>query len=148
MDIVVEVAPVASPGAVAQLLQLYLHDLSEFDGRQVGDDGRFPYPYLDLYGTEPDRHAFLIRADGEVAGFALVRETQPTEMAEFFVLRRFRRGGVGRAAATTLLHCFPGEWRLTQLGGNVGATAFWRSVIPADHTEVAGRDVEQRFTVR
>jgi hypothetical protein len=28
------------------LLQLYLHDFSEFDGGQVSSDGQFEYPYL------------------------------------------------------------------------------------------------------
>ena len=56
-----------------RLLQLYLHDLSEFIDIDVDPHGEFPYRYLDHYWTEKDRHAFLIRVDGAWAGFALVR---------------------------------------------------------------------------
>ncbi len=33
-------------------------------------------------------------------------------MAEFFVLRRWRRTGVGRAAVRDLLERFPGTWEI------------------------------------
>ena len=113
-----------------QLLELYLHDLSDLTGADVGSRGRYGYFYLDDYWTEPDRHAFFIRVDERFAGFGLVRSGSPSDMAEFFVMRKYRRKGVGRRAACTLFGMFPGEWQVRQLDSNVRATAFWRSVIP------------------
>lgn len=55
------------------------------------------------YWEKEDHHPFLIRADGEVAGFAMVRpysdERGRMEIGEFFVLRKLKRRGIGRQAA-------------------------------------------------
>src|SRR5688572_5313813 len=73
----VAVASVLEQPVVARLMQLYLHDFSEFaqldpSHGDVDDDGLFPYPWLDLYWTEKKREPFLFRVDGRLAGFALI----------------------------------------------------------------------------
>ena len=136
-DITVDDATVEEQAVVAQLLELYLHDFSEFTAAEVGDDGRFVYDHLDRYWAEPDRHPFLVRVDGRLAGYALVRSGAPHDMAEFFVMRKYRRGGVGAAAARALFARFPGEWQVRQLAANTGATAFWRTAIPVPFAEDA-----------
>ena len=118
-----------------RLLELYAHDFSELDGSDVGDDGAYGYPHLDAYWAESERHPFLIRVDGHLAGFALVRSGRPHDMAEFFVMRKYRRGGVGAEAARAVFAQFPGEWQVRQIAANVAATAFWRTVIPVPFTE-------------
>ena len=50
-------------------------------------------------------------------------------MTEFFVLRRFRRHGVGRAAAFAAFDHFGGPWEVRQREENPNATAFWRRTI-------------------
>jgi hypothetical protein len=55
------------------LLERYSHDFSEFCFVDIGEDGRFGYKSLPLYDSEPDRHSFLIRTDGKLAGPALVK---------------------------------------------------------------------------
>jgi hypothetical protein len=62
--------------------------------------------------------------------FALVRRTAPFDMAEFFVMRKYERRGIGRQAAIDLFHRFPGPWQVRQQQTNPLATSFWRSVIP------------------
>ena len=113
-----------------RLLQLYLHDLSEFARTDVDDDGEYDYAYLDNYWTNPERHPFLIRVSGRWAGFALVRACPHWDMAEFFVVRKYRRQGVGRTAARAVFASFPGRWEVRQLRTNEAATTFWRSAIP------------------
>ena len=59
-------------------------------------------------------HPFMIRMDGELAGFALVKAFQAKgaadyDMGEFFVVRKFRRQGVGKAVAHQLFAQFPGH---------------------------------------
>lgn len=126
----------ADRSVLKNLMQLYLYDLSEIEGIDVDERGRFSYPALDLYWTEAGRYPFLIRVDGRLAGFALVsqhsRLTGPFEghtIAEFFILRRYRRMGVGRAAATQIFDRFPGRWEVATIATNIPAQAFWRSVI-------------------
>ena len=50
-------------------------------------------------------------------------------MAEFFVLRKFRRRGIGRLAAHQLFARYPGLWRVYQEAGNLPAQSFWREVV-------------------
>lgn len=120
------------------LMELYLYDTSEFSDDDVDEHGRFGYRYLDYYWTEDGRYAFFIRVAGRIAGLALVRRLEAGddplyEMAEFFVMVRYRGRGIGRAAAAMLFDRFPGRWEVAQLGANLPAQAFWRKVI-GDYT--------------
>jgi hypothetical protein len=66
----VEVLP-ASPEQepiVANLLELYAHDFSEFHQIKIGADGKFGYNDLPLYWRDPNRRALLVRTDGNLAG--------------------------------------------------------------------------------
>lgn len=126
----------ADKPVLRHLLELYQHDFSEFDGRDVDHHGLYGYPYLDHYWVELDRRPFLFDIGGQWAGFALVRLGRPIDMSEFFVLRRFRRAGVGREAALQIFRMLPGPWQLRQVTTNPDATRFWRRIIPVDFTEV------------
>jgi predicted acetyltransferase len=50
-------------------------------------------------------------------------------MAEFFVLRKYRRAGVGTRAAHRIFGTYAGEWEVRQRSTNVSATSFWRTAI-------------------
>lgn len=133
---------------VRHLLELYQHDFSEFDGRDVDEHGLYGYRYLDHYWVEADRRPFLIDVDGRWAGFALVRLGPPIDMSEFFVMRRFRRAGVGREAATQIFMMLPGRWQVRQLSSNPSATRFWREVIPVSFTEaITDEGLAQHFVI-
>ena len=132
MEIAVLVAGEDQRPVLARLMQLYIHDLSRFDGDEVGEDGLFDLgDYFDLYWVEAERYPFLIWVDGGPAGFVLVRELGEGRhsIAEFFVLRRYRRSGVGRVAAVILFDLFKGDWVVAQLAEHKGAQQFWRGVI-------------------
>jgi predicted acetyltransferase len=125
---------------LASLLHLYAHDLSAVFALDPGADGRFAYDRLPLYWSEPERRfAFLVRADGRVAGFALVTRGSPgcddpqaLDVAEFFVLRRHRRSRVGTRAAALLWDRFPASsWVVRVAEGNADALPFWRAAIRA-----------------
>ncbi len=126
---------------VERLNQLYLYDFSEFGSRDVGPDGLYEASYLDGFWSRQGRHAFLLEVDGRHAGFALVStpDDGAHSIEEFFVMRKYRRKGIGASAATQLLDMFPGEWKVHQFASNVAAREFWRRVIDA-HT--SGRFTE------
>lgn len=131
-----------------RLLELYVYDFSELAGWDVDEHGEFGYQWLDHYWTDEDRHPFLVRAGDAIAGFALVMSGQPHDMAEFFVLRRHRRSGVGVAAARAVFDRFPGDWQVRQRVWNPAATAFWRRAIPVPFREErTDTHVVQRFAV-
>ena len=147
----------AQAEVVDRLLQLYQYDFSEIEGGVIDETGRYPYigPWTDW--TTRDHHAFLVRVDGELAGFALVKpcpddwSDEPSRLLhEFFVMRKFRRRGVGREVARRLFDHLPGRWTLQQSPHNDGARAFWRKVLTEytggryDDVVVNGRPT-QRF---
>jgi predicted acetyltransferase len=126
---------------LAALFELYIYDFSELLALDVEEDGRFHLPALDPYWTDPGRQPFLIRVDAKLAGFALVQERSRLtglegvrDMAEFFVVRRYRRRGVGVRAAGLLFDRFQGPWEVRQRPENEAATAFWRRAI-AQYTD-------------
>jgi predicted acetyltransferase/ADP-ribose pyrophosphatase YjhB (NUDIX family) len=133
---------------VSRLFQLYQHDFSEFVDDDVHDDGLYRYRWLDNYWTEPERHAFLFRVNGHWAGLAFVREGAPHDMAEFFVMRKYRGTGVARDAARVLFARFRGQWQVRERWSNVKAIAFWRTAIPVAFEESANDDGPvQRFSI-
>jgi predicted acetyltransferase len=130
------------------LLELYLHDFSELDGSEVDDHGLYGYRYLDHYWTEDDRRPFLFLVDGRWAGFALIRLGNPNDIAEFFVLRKYRGRGIGKMAARDLFGRFPGAWQVRQIATNLSATTFWRRTIPVPFEEhLTENGPVQRFVI-
>lgn len=128
----VEVIPagVGDAGVLANLLELYAYDFSEFRSLEIGEDGRFGYSSLPLYWSEPGRHPFLIRIDGKLAGLVLVsRNGAVWDMAEFFVMRRSRRRGVGTRVAHEVWRRFPGPSEVRVVETNVVGLAFWAGAI-------------------
>ncbi|UVI33035.1 GNAT family N-acetyltransferase [Paenibacillus spongiae] len=119
---------------IQRMLELYTHDFTEFLDIDLDENGLYGYPYLDLYWIEPGRHPFLIQVSGKLAGFVLVRTISSDEdpihtIAEFFIVRKYRRQGIGKQAALKIFHLFPGRWRVDQVERNFPAQTFWRSVI-------------------
>jgi predicted acetyltransferase len=118
------------------LLQYYLHDFSEFEAVEIDPNGRYTYPYLDMYWQDPRRSPFLIYIQDNIAGFALVQqEVDPAngstsmDLSEFFVLRVFRNQGIGNKAATILWEKFPGAWQVRVLKSNKPGYPFWQHAI-------------------
>jgi predicted acetyltransferase len=121
--------------AVRRLVQLYIYDLGG-DRWGVGADGSFgSRAWHRRFWMRRERHHFVIRVAGRLAGFALVREraefagASAREISEFFVLRAYRGRGVGTRVARALLARFPGRWEIAELTWNVRARRFWRRVI-------------------
>src|SRR6185295_11151075 len=114
----------------------YAHDFSEFSDLKIGDDGRFGYERLPLYWTESNRFPFLVRANGDLAGFVLVQKGSQVsgaelvwDMAEFFVLRAYRRHGIGTRVAHDVWRKFTGRWEVRVSDKNLVAVSFWKRAL-------------------
>jgi len=129
---VVPAGPADRP-AVERLLRDYLREMSASDAGPEPDARG--YPYLDLYWTEPDRRAFLIRSGDRIAGFALVNAWSPSgrsvdhAMAEFYIEPTYRRAGTGTRAAIEVIAGLPGTWEIGVLAAHGSARAFWTRVL-------------------
>jgi len=154
VDVQIKQATLEQKDVLRHLIELYKYDFSEFDPVDVDDQGLFGYKYLELYWTEQERFPFLIKLDGNYAGFALIRKITQRElnikhyysMAEFFVMKKYRKSGVGRHAAFYLFNSFPGKWEVAEMEENVPAQNFWRKIISeytkGDYKEVQVEDWE------
>jgi predicted acetyltransferase len=137
-DVSLEPATTTDAALLSNLLELYIHELSEvFPGVELGEDGRFGYPKLPLYWSEDERRfPFLIKYNARVAGFVFATRGSPAsddpdtfDVAEFFVLRQYRHRGVGQRAAQLLWKRLPGKWTVRVSQGNRNALAFWRHAV-------------------
>jgi predicted acetyltransferase len=124
---------------IQNLVQPYTHDFSElWAGAPRGDlmpDGRFEAYPLEPYWCRPGWSAALIWRREILAGFALVNdharcgELIDHNVAEFFILRKHRRQGVGASAAVTIFSQRPGRWQVAVAHRNTAAGEFWRKTI-------------------
>ena len=126
--------PPTEVSTLRNLFQFYEYDFSGIERISVGPDGRFHH--LDHVDFE---HAYFIKIDGDLGGFALVTR-KPSRVAEgeavwwmeeFFIMRGYRRASFGRRAAHQVIAQHRGTWEVTETPNNSVAIAFWRSVCAA-----------------
>jgi predicted acetyltransferase len=74
--------------------------------------------------------------NGELAGFVFVKRGSEVsgheaiwDMAEFFILRAYRRRGVGTQTAHEIFRHFPGPWEVRVMPSNISACHFWARAI-------------------
>ena len=121
---------------LTNLFELCVRDFSEFHHLDLGCNGGFGYEYLSQHWEKQGRHPFLIRVSGELAGFAFVRKGSELcgspavwDLAEFFVVRTYRRKGIGTSVAHELWRRFPGPWEIRVMPMNRVALRFWEQAI-------------------
>jgi predicted acetyltransferase len=135
--VALEVATADRAPVLSNLLELYIHDLSGIFPVELRPDGSFGYARLPLYWSEPDTHfPYFIRRNGRLAGFALVTRGSPAtddpadlDLTEFFVLRSYRRLGVGSLAAELLWNTLGGHWVVRVSTVNGPGLSFWEKTI-------------------
>lgn len=132
----VEVILAQDKAVIANLMQLYIHDFSEYwsglPRGEIGGDGRFEDYPLDPWWEAADHIPLLFRTGGRLAGFALLNAASHSglpvdrNVAEFFVLRKHRGAGLGAQAAHVIFSRWPGQWEAAVARRNVKALPFWR----------------------
>lgn len=127
-------ATLSNYNALHSLAQFYQYDFTEFLPGDVDADGEYPFIDVRRYLTEGHR-AYLARVNGKLGGFVLVRDRPEQRdrpgryLAEFFVMRPYRRLGVGRTLAFQTFDTYRGYWELAVVSPNTPAQAFWRKVV-------------------
>jgi predicted acetyltransferase len=124
------------------LFQFYVYDFSEFQPADSADfelnaEAQYdPYP-LDQYWVDGPSIPLLIKRGERVVGFALINdfahsgEALDHSMAEFFVLRKYRRAGVASFAVGEILRRYPGRWEIAIAARNAPALGFWPRTVAA-----------------
>ena len=121
--------------SLENLIELYIHDFSEFVSVDVGEDGRFGYPDLPLIGMNLAMYRFWQKLKASYQDLPLSLEagmwgdSEVWDMAEFFVLQRYRHRGVGAEMAEKVSYRCPGKWQIRVRSNNLPARSFWESAI-------------------
>lgn len=121
--------------AIGHLMQFYIYDFSEYLDYDVEENGFYkPYPSLDDYWSATTRKfPYVIIKEGKFVGFVLVHMKKsdggPFAIAEFFIMKKYRRTGIGSAVAKKIFALHPGAWEVHQREENVAAVKFWIKVI-------------------
>jgi len=131
-DLTIKAASVEDKPVFSNLIQLYLYDMTEYLPFPIGDNGKYEYDMLDHFW----QHPYLFYVNGELVGFALVIDKCPITqkqpcwfMAEFFILKPYRKKGIGQACVKKTLAEYPGIWHIGTITKNVAAASFWQKII-------------------
>lgn len=115
------------------LMNLYLHDLSEFaDDLKPNEAGKFEYEGLNLYFSKEELNPFFIMCQGETAGFVLLNsgkyagKDSDYVIHELFILKGFRKKGIASAAIENLMRIYKGKYKVEQIVSNKKAVNFWK----------------------
>lgn len=136
MEMVIKEASIEQKSVLRNLLELYIYEFTEFGAYDVDSHGLYGYKYLDHYWVEEGRHPFIFYIDEKIAGFVFVRKNYDNDykehvysIAEFFVMKKYRRQDIGKNVAFNMFSKFAGVWEVAQMQTNKPAQVFWRKVI-------------------
>lgn len=120
------------------LARFYVYDMSRYCGFLPGwrcpETGLYESYDLTKYFTKEHHYPFIIRVNGELAGFILMNNiaTSPEvdwNISEFFIMAKFQRHGIGQAVAKKIWKKFPGNWEVSVIPQNKRGLNFWRKTI-------------------
>ncbi|KAA0945699.1 MULTISPECIES: GNAT family N-acetyltransferase [unclassified Pseudomonas] len=121
---------------IRNLYQFYAYESSDWEQEDVEVDGRFYIheEHLARYWQDPQWSANLLLVDGFIAGFLLIEQSElpglnALELADLFILKRYRRQGIGRALATQVLTSGEADWLVRFYDQDEASQAFWRTVL-------------------
>ena len=131
----IELVPAQLP-LIRNLYQFYAYESSDWEQEDIELDGRFYIhePHLQRYWQEPDWRAQLILANGFIAGFLLIERSElpgidALEFADLFLLKKYRRLGIGRALVEQVIVRGGGDWLVSFYGEDALASSFWRTLL-------------------
>ncbi|WDV47391.1 GNAT family N-acetyltransferase [Clostridiaceae bacterium M8S5] len=131
MNVNVKLQKCTDKDIIMNLYPLYLHDLSHYNKEDVNEKGKYEYDEINLYWQKDNMHPLLIKVNDCIAGFVLLTERVYVRkgcdycIQEFFVLRRYRKVGIGQKVFKELIKQFKGRYCLLVLKENVTALKFW-----------------------
>lgn len=136
MKLSIERVKIDQSDILLNLIEKYEYEFSQWNKRDIDESGLFGYPNLDDYFNKEHYGAFFIMADGKLAGFAMIDNQAEVDdrdtdfrMAEYFILHKYRRYGLGKLAFLELLAMHPGKWQLRLHPHNEASVYFWERVV-------------------
>lgn len=132
-------ATIADYPVIQNMARFYVYDMSRycgqaFDGWEFPKDGLYECRDLKSYFETKNNHAFLIKINEELVGFALIDQLEVLpeadwNMGQFFIVAKYQHSGIGAKVAKQIFDRFEGEWSVGAIPQNSRAVEFWRKVI-------------------
>lgn len=102
---------------LTNLFQFYIYDFSEFMDVDVEENGRYSEYPLNDYWTEKNFFAYLIKSNEKYIGFVLVKFIKTDNISynsivEFFIMKKYRRAGIGKLVANEIFCLHRGNWEV------------------------------------
>lgn len=124
---------------IQNLARFYIYDLSEYQKRKCPDNGLFEDEDYTHFWKEPGHYPYLVKCQDEIAGFVLVEKGGSSaeidyHIAEFFIVRKFRRQGISMFVAKEMFQKYSGNWEVMAMSRNKPAVKFWEKTI-AEYTK-------------
>jgi predicted acetyltransferase len=117
------------------LLEKYRYEFSQYEETDVNNLGLYGYDYLDNYWTEENRFPYFIKTENKLTGFLLVNDYREIKietnysMAEFFVMHKYRRMGIGTYVVEYIFNKHKGKWQLMYHPKNIISKKFWNKIV-------------------
>ncbi len=142
----ITLATLADYPTIQNMARFYVYDRTAFMGWECPEDGLFECIDFKHYFKNPDEKPYLIRVDGEIAGFVLLDKVQLIDtvdwnMGEFFILAKFQGKGVASTVALEIFKKHQGKWSVAVMPENIRAVKFWRKVA----SQVSGDSYSEVF---
>jgi len=135
MNITIEPVKYEEKVILMNLLEKYNYEFSQYENTDVNVFGLYGYDYIDYYWITKNKYPYFIKVNNILAGFALVSdypdvsiETDFT-MAEFTVLLKYRRMGIGKCVVNKLFETHKGKWQIKFHPKNVPSEKFWTKIV-------------------
>ena len=135
MEIYLDEVDTDKKDALYRLLEYSLFEESLNDGNEMNEDGIFEYKYFDRYFGDEDYDAFFIRERNtdKLLGFVMINNYtkfgKGRSIAEFLVIPKYRRSGIGKQVAHKCFDLYRGYWEVSPSYGSDSAYRFWQNVI-------------------
>ena len=136
LNFYLEKVDVKNKDILYKLLQYSLFEESETDLNEMNSNAEFDYKYFDKYFTDNDRFAYFIKDEisGKLLGFAMINQhtevvSNGWSIAEFLIIPKYRRLGIGKKVAFALFDMFKGNWEVSPSYGSEKALSFWEKTI-------------------
>lgn len=126
---------------VQNMAKFYVYEMSRSCGKsskswKIPNTGMYECFDFKKYFVNADRKAYLIKVQGELAGFVLLHQSSllrqsEWNIGEFFIIARFQGSGLGQRVAFAIWKMQKGFWKFYVHPENTPALAFWRKVVSA-----------------
>lgn len=130
-------ATAADTDVLFHLMQFYYFEASAWSGEELRADGLYDCDRADVEASLSDdpEWARLLWLGEVLVGFVLVDRVDVQgrmlpELADLFVLPKYRRHGIAAQVVASLVRPDTGQWLLATFRQDLDAHAFWRRNLP------------------